>query len=91
VIVITEKGADILTNWLPMDISTIEKLMGEEGFCSVTRVTNDKTGTRLPRARFYSPVFTALYLGGLTLDSGSNNAAGLWESRNSSQHAKEGN
>jgi len=31
VIVITDKGADILTNWLPMDIPTIEKLMGEEG------------------------------------------------------------
>ncbi|HEX8424026.1 MAG TPA: Xaa-Pro peptidase family protein [Pyrinomonadaceae bacterium] len=31
VIVITEKGADILTNWLPMDIPAIEKLMSEEG------------------------------------------------------------
>ncbi|MDQ1558040.1 MAG: Xaa-Pro aminopeptidase [Pyrinomonadaceae bacterium] len=31
VIVITDKGADILTNWLPMDIPAIEKLMSEEG------------------------------------------------------------
>jgi Xaa-Pro aminopeptidase len=31
VIVITDKGADILTNWLPMDIPTIEKTMSEEG------------------------------------------------------------
>ncbi|HEX8473475.1 MAG TPA: Xaa-Pro peptidase family protein [Pyrinomonadaceae bacterium] len=31
VIVITEKGADILTDWLPMDIPSIEKLMTEEG------------------------------------------------------------
>jgi Xaa-Pro aminopeptidase len=31
VIVITDKGADILTGWLPMDIPAIEKLMSEEG------------------------------------------------------------
>jgi Xaa-Pro aminopeptidase len=31
VIVITDKGADILTNWLPMDIPGIEKAMREEG------------------------------------------------------------
>jgi Xaa-Pro aminopeptidase len=31
VIVITDKGADILTAWLPMDIPGIEKLMSEEG------------------------------------------------------------
>jgi Xaa-Pro aminopeptidase len=31
VIVITDKGADILTNWLPMDIPAIEKVMREEG------------------------------------------------------------
>jgi Xaa-Pro aminopeptidase len=31
VIVITDKGADILTNWLPMDIPGIEKVMSEEG------------------------------------------------------------
>ncbi|HYO91073.1 MAG TPA: M24 family metallopeptidase, partial [Pyrinomonadaceae bacterium] len=31
VIVITDKGADILTDWLPMDIPTIEKTMREEG------------------------------------------------------------
>jgi Xaa-Pro aminopeptidase len=31
VIVITDKGADILTNWLPMDIASVEKLMSEEG------------------------------------------------------------
>jgi Xaa-Pro aminopeptidase len=31
VIVITDKGADILTDWLPMDIPTIEKVMSEEG------------------------------------------------------------
>jgi Xaa-Pro aminopeptidase len=31
VIVITDKGAEILTDWLPMDIPSIEKLMSEEG------------------------------------------------------------
>jgi Xaa-Pro aminopeptidase len=31
VIVITDKGADILTDWLPMDIPAIEKVMSEEG------------------------------------------------------------
>ena len=31
VIVITDKGADILTAWLPMDIPGIEKTMAEEG------------------------------------------------------------
>ncbi len=31
VIVITDKGADILTSWLPMDIPSIEKVMSEEG------------------------------------------------------------
>jgi Xaa-Pro aminopeptidase len=30
-IVITDKGADILTEWLPMDIHGIEKVMREEG------------------------------------------------------------
>jgi Xaa-Pro aminopeptidase len=31
VIVITEKGADILTTFVPMEIAEIEKLMREEG------------------------------------------------------------
>ncbi|HYG11266.1 MAG TPA: M24 family metallopeptidase, partial [Pyrinomonadaceae bacterium] len=31
VIVITDKGADILTGWLPMNIPGIEKTMSEEG------------------------------------------------------------
>ncbi|HEV2801264.1 MAG TPA: Xaa-Pro peptidase family protein [Pyrinomonadaceae bacterium] len=31
VIVITDKGADIITGWLPMDIAGIEKVMREEG------------------------------------------------------------
>jgi Xaa-Pro aminopeptidase len=40
VIVITEKGADILTAWLPMDIPAIEKLMSEEGM--LQRYPRDK-------------------------------------------------
>ena len=31
VIVITEKGADILTTFVPMEVAEIEKLMREEG------------------------------------------------------------
>jgi Xaa-Pro aminopeptidase len=40
VIVITDKGADILTNWLPMDIPAIEKVMSEEGM--LQRYPRDK-------------------------------------------------
>jgi Xaa-Pro aminopeptidase len=40
VIVITDKGADILTDWLPMDIPAIEKLMSEEGM--LQRYPRDK-------------------------------------------------
>jgi Xaa-Pro aminopeptidase len=40
VIVITDKGADILTGWLPMDIPAIEKLMSEEGL--LQRYPRDK-------------------------------------------------
>jgi Xaa-Pro aminopeptidase len=40
VIVITDKGADILTDWLPMDIPAIEKLMSEEGL--LQRYPRDK-------------------------------------------------
>jgi Xaa-Pro aminopeptidase len=40
VIVITDKGADILTSWLPMDIPTIEKTMSEDGM--LQRYPRDK-------------------------------------------------
>jgi Xaa-Pro aminopeptidase len=40
VIVITDKGADILTDWLPMDIPAIEKVMSEEGM--LQRYPRDK-------------------------------------------------
>ncbi|MBC7901269.1 MAG: aminopeptidase P family protein [Saprospiraceae bacterium] len=40
VIVITEKGADILTTFVPMEISEIEKLMSEEGM--LQRYPKDK-------------------------------------------------
>jgi len=40
VIVITDKGADILTGWLPMDIPAIEKTMSEEGL--LQRYPRDK-------------------------------------------------